>query len=122
LKGKKIAALGLAFKPDVDDLRESPAVEVVHLLQNEGAIVKAYEPFKPDAVLKGIVTVPTLAAALVDAEVVILLVNHSELRALNPDKLAGLTPARILVDMVNGWAGKDWMKAGFKIHLLGVNK
>jgi UDP-N-acetyl-D-mannosaminuronic acid dehydrogenase len=122
LKGKKIAALGLAFKPEVDDLRESPAVEVVHLLQSEGAIVKAYEPFKPDAALKGIITASTLAGALVDAEVVILLVNHSELRALTPEKLAALTPARILVDMVNGWAGKDWMKAGFKIHLLGVNK
>src|SRR6185312_4500627 len=35
--GKKIAALGLAYKPDVDDLRESPAAEVVHLLQKEGA-------------------------------------------------------------------------------------
>src|SRR6185503_1701292 len=47
--GKKIAALGLAYKPDVDDLRESPATEVVHLLQKEGAHVKAWEPFKPDA-------------------------------------------------------------------------
>jgi UDP-N-acetyl-D-mannosaminuronic acid dehydrogenase len=122
LKGKKVAALGLAFKPEVDDLRESPAAEVVHLLQNEGAIVKAYEPFKPDAALKGITAVPTLAAALVDAEVVILLVNHSELRALTPEKLAAITPARILVDTVNGWAGKDWTKAGFKICLLGVNK
>jgi UDP-N-acetyl-D-mannosaminuronic acid dehydrogenase len=49
LKGKKIAALGLAYKPDVDDLRESPANEVVHILQREGAQVLAWEPFKPDA-------------------------------------------------------------------------
>ena len=49
LKGKRVAALGLAYKPDVDDLRESPAVEVVHLLQDGGAQVKAWEPFKPDA-------------------------------------------------------------------------
>ena len=54
LKGKKIAALGLAYKPDVDDLRESPAVEVVHLLQDAGAEVKAFEPFKPAAGLPGI--------------------------------------------------------------------
>ena len=51
---KKIAVLGLAYKPDVDDLRESPANEVVHLLQHEGAQVKAWEPFKPDANLPGI--------------------------------------------------------------------
>lgn len=48
LKRKKIAALGLAFKPDVDDLRESPAIEVTHLLAQAGAVVSAYEPFKPD--------------------------------------------------------------------------
>ncbi len=46
LQGKRIAALGLAYKPDVDDLRESPAAEVVHLLQKEGALVKAFEPFQ----------------------------------------------------------------------------
>ena len=122
LKGRKIAALGLAFKPDVDDLRESPAVEVVHLLQAEGAIIKAFEPFKPDADLPGITAVPTLAAALMDADAVVLLVNHTELRELTPDKLARITSARTLVDTVNGWAGRDWKAAGFNIHFLGVNR
>ncbi len=120
--GKKIAALGLAFKPDVDDLRESPAVEVIHLLQSEGATVKAFEPFKKDADLPGVTAVPTLEAALKDADAVILLVNHTEMRALTPEKLAAMTPARILVDTVNGWAGKDWQAAGFKIFRLGVSK
>jgi len=122
LQGKKIAALGLAFKPDVDDLRESPAVEVVHMLQEEGATVKAYEPFKPDANLPGVTAVPTLEEALHEADAVVLLVNHTELRALTPEKLAGLTPARFLIDTVNGWAGKDWHAAGFQISRLGVNK
>jgi UDP-N-acetyl-D-mannosaminuronic acid dehydrogenase len=120
--GKKIAALGLAFKPDVDDLRESPAVEVIHLLQSEGATVKAFEPFKKDADLPGVTAVPTLEAALKDADAVILLVNHTEMRALTPEKLVAMTPARILVDTVNGWAGKDWQAAGFKIFRLGVSK
>jgi UDP-N-acetyl-D-mannosaminuronate dehydrogenase len=106
----------------VDDLRESPAVEVVHLLQAEGAIIKAFEPFKPDADLPGITAVPTLAAALMDADAVVLLVNHTELRELTPDKLARITSARTLVDTVNGWAGRDWKAAGFNIHFLGVNR
>jgi UDP-N-acetyl-D-mannosaminuronic acid dehydrogenase len=122
LNGKQIAALGLAFKPDVDDLRASPATEVIHLLQKEGAAVKAFEPFKPDADLPGIAAVPTLEAALKEAEVVVLLVNHTELRALTPEILASLTPARILIDTVNGWAGKNWEGAGFVIHRLGVRK
>jgi UDP-N-acetyl-D-mannosaminuronic acid dehydrogenase len=122
LKGKKIAALGLAFKPDVDDLRESPASEVIHLLQKEGATVKAFEPFKLDADLPGITAVPTLEAALKETDAVLLLVNHTELRALTPEKLAALTPARILVDTVNGWADKNWEGAGFVVHRLGVRK
>jgi UDP-N-acetyl-D-mannosaminuronic acid dehydrogenase len=122
LHGKKIAALGLAFKPDVDDLRESPAVDVIHLLQGEGATVKAFEPFKPEADLPGVPAVPTLAAALKDADAVVLLVNHTEMHALTPEKLAAMTPARILIDTVNGWAGKDWEGAGFKIFRLGVRK
>ena len=121
LKGRKIAALGLAYKPDVDDLRESPAAEVVHLLQKEGAIVKAFEPFKPEG-LPNMDCVTTLEAALKDAEVVVLLVNHTEFRTLTPEKLRTLTPAKILVDTINGWVGQNWEKAGFKLHRLGANK
>jgi UDP-N-acetyl-D-mannosaminuronic acid dehydrogenase len=122
LAGKKIAALGLSFKPDVDDLRESPAVEVVHLLQDEGAVVKAYEPFKPDADLPEVTAVPTLEAALKEADAVLLLVKHTELRELTVEKLAAMTPARVLVDTVGGWTGQDWQAAGFKFFRLGVNK
>jgi UDP-N-acetyl-D-mannosaminuronic acid dehydrogenase len=119
LKGRRIAALGLAFKPDVDDLRESPAVEVVHLLQKESAIVRAYEPCKPDAGLEGIDARPTLEAAVQDAEAVLLLVNHAAFREITPEQLVGLTPARILVDAVNGLAVRDWQSQGFTRHLLG---
>jgi UDP-N-acetyl-D-mannosaminuronic acid dehydrogenase len=122
LKGKKIAVLGLAYKPDVDDLRESPAAEVVRLLQKEGAVVKAFEPFKPDADLPGVDAALTLEAALAGAEVVILLVSHTEFRTLTPQRLASLTTARILVDTVNGFSGKDWHAAGFKLYRLGVSK
>src|SRR5512141_2623613 len=72
LSGKKIAALGLAYKPDVDDLRESPATEVVHLLQEEGAQVKAWEPFKPDAKMDGIHMATSLNDAIQDADLILL--------------------------------------------------
>ncbi len=87
LKGRKIAALGLAYKPDVDDLRESPAIEVVHLLQDAGAIVKAFEPYKPAAGLPGIQAVPTLEETLAEAEAIVLLVSHSNFRELTPEKI-----------------------------------
>ncbi|MGC1376391.1 MAG: nucleotide sugar dehydrogenase [Anaerolineales bacterium] len=122
LNGKKIAALGLAYKPDVDDLRESPAVEVVHLLAKAGAAVKAFEPFKPDAALPGVDAVPTLELALQNADAVLLLVNHSEFRGLSPEALKAITPARVLFDTVNGWDGKDWAAAGFTLFRLGVGR
>lgn len=122
LSGKKIAALGLAYKPDVDDLRESPATEVIHLLTKEGAAVKAFEPFKPEAGLPGVEAALTLELALKDADAVLLLVNHTEFRQLSPETLKTLTPARVLIDTVNGWAGKDWPAAGFKLFRLGVGK
>ena len=122
LKGKKIAALGLAYKPDVDDLRESPATEVVHLLQKEGARVKVWEPFKPDAKIKGIDMTMSLEAALKEADVLLLLVRHTDFVSFNPEEIASKTKARVVVDCVNAWDTEQWSNAGFKVYRLGVNK
>ena len=121
LHGRKIAALGLAFKPDVDDLRESPAAEVVHLLQEEGAIVKAFEPFKLEG-LPGITCVNTLEEAVRDADCIVLLVHHAQFVALSPKDLAKKTPARLLVDMRNAWDPAQWQAEGFTLFRLGVGK
>lgn len=122
LAGKRIAALGLAYKADVDDLRESPAVEVVHLLQKEGALVAAFEPYKPENGLPGIHSVPSLEAALEHAEAILLLVGHTQFRALKPEQLASLTPARVILDTVNALAGRDWESVGFRFWRLGVGE
>jgi UDP-N-acetyl-D-mannosaminuronic acid dehydrogenase len=120
LSGKRIAALGLAYKPDVDDLRESPAIEVARLLAESGAQVKAYEPFKTDARISGVETEPTLGAAIADADLLLLLVGHRELKDLDPSQILSLTPARLAVDTVGGWESKTWGEAGIKIYRLGV--
>jgi UDP-N-acetyl-D-mannosaminuronic acid dehydrogenase len=120
LKGRRIAILGLAYKPDVDDLRESPAVEVTRALVHAGAQVRAYEPYKLDAQIPGVPSVSTLDEALAGAELVALLVAHTPLRELQPDELLKRTPARQLVDAVNGWANKNWEAAGFHLARLGV--
>jgi UDP-N-acetyl-D-mannosaminuronic acid dehydrogenase len=122
LKDKKIAALGLAYKPDVDDLRESPANEVVHLLQHQGAQVKAYEPFNPKANLPGIDMAASFEDAVKDADAIVLLVKHTEFVNLNPEEIAKKTNARIAIDTVNGWNGESWKKSGFQLFRLGDNK
>ena len=122
MKNKKIAALGLAYKPDVDDLRESPANQVVHLLQKEGADVKAWEPFKPKAKLSGINMASSFEDAIQDADLILLLVKHSEFVKLNPKDVAQKTKAKIVMDTVNAWKVDEWQSAGFKVVRLGVGK
>lgn len=122
LKGKRIAALGLAYKPDVDDLRESPAAVVVHLLQGEGASVKAWEPFKPYAVMKDINMAESFEDAVRDADAMVLLVKHTPFVSVDPTGLASKTKARVVIDTVNAWNSADWEHAGFQLHRLGDNK
>jgi len=122
LRGKTIAALGLAYKPDVDDLRESPATEVVHLLQDAGAVVNVWEPFKPEARMKDVHMAKSLDAAIHDADAILLLVKHTEFATLPPVELASHTRARIAIDTVNAWDPKNWQSAGFTLHRLGANK
>ncbi|MBL8050440.1 MAG: nucleotide sugar dehydrogenase [Anaerolineales bacterium] len=122
LKNKKIAALGLAYKPDVDDLRESPANEVVHLLQNAGANVLAWEPFKPDAKLAGINMASSFEDAIKDSDALLLLVKHSEFVKLNPNEIVKKTKAKVVIDTVNAWKADEWQKAGFEVVRLGVGK
>jgi len=121
LKGKKIAALGLAYKPDVDDLRESPAAEVVKLLIDAGADVLAFEPFKPGGI-EGIPMAASFQEAVKDADAVLLLVRHSQFREMVPSEVAALTSTRVVVDTVNAWNADDWEKTGFQMFRLGVNK
>ncbi len=120
LTGKKIAALGLSYKPDVDDLRESPAIEVAHLLNQAGAQVTAFEPFKIEARLDGLKTAASIDGAVAGADALILLVNHTALRSINPATLAKLTSARIAIDTVNAWHAEPWQNAGFALYSLGV--
>ena len=122
LKGKRIAVLGLAFKPDVDDLRESPAVETAHLLHQTGAVVTAFEPFKPDFAYPGIVVCSSLAETVQSADAVLVLVGHTQFTALKAQDIKPLTSARVILDCVNVLDRKDWQQAGFTFLRLGDRK
>jgi UDP-N-acetyl-D-mannosaminuronic acid dehydrogenase len=106
----------------VDDLRESPAIDVIHLLQKEGARVNAWEPFKPKAHLEGINMAVSLDAAIRDTDAILLLVRHTSFVHLAPGGLISLTNARIVIDTVNAWNADDWQSAGFQFHRLGDGK
>jgi len=120
LKDKKITLLGLAYKPDVDDLRESPAIDVAKILVNHSALVTAFEPFKPDFVVPGVTMVTSLPEAVNQAEIIVLLVNHTQFKDIDPQTLKDLTPTRCILDAVGSWEPEEWLTAGFDLHRLGV--
>lgn len=115
LKNKHITVLGLAFKPNVDDLRESPAIEVAHLMVEAGAEVCAYEPYKLDFHLDKVKMAQSLEEAVKDADLIVLLVGHDQFRGLNPKDLAALTTARKVLDTVNALDAANWAQAGFTL-------
>lgn len=128
LKNKKIAVLGLAFKPDVDDLRESPAVEVAEKLHKAGADVMACEPYKPDFKLDGISVSASLEETVKLADAVMFLVGHTQFKSISPSELQKLTSSKIIIDCVDtlNWQNSEkrqlWLDAGFTVYRLGDRK
>lgn len=120
LDGVKIAALGLAYKADVDDLRESPAVDVVEQLVRRGASVRTFEPIATQAAVEGAEPAESLETALSGAEAVVLLVDHQVFRSLDPDWAKSLMSTPVAVDLRGVWPRPAWRAAGFHLYVLGV--
>ena len=78
IKGSQILVLGVAYKPDIDDLRESPALDVIGLLKQKGAIVSYHDPYIPCLDHEGwaMESVPDLAAAIQNTDCVVIVTNH----------------------------------------------
>lgn len=108
VKGSRVLVLGVAYKPDIDDLRESPALDVIHLLLQKGADVRYHDPYIPHFNHDGwsMQSIPT--AGLMDevknADVVVIITNHKSY-----DYPAILDSAKLIVDTRNalGALGKD---------------
>jgi len=103
VKGSQVLVLGVAYKPNIDDLRESPALDVIHLLQQKGAVVSYHDPYIPhfkqdDGEMH---SVPDLMSAVSSADVVVIITNHSEY-----DYAAILDSASLIVDTRNALGSK----------------
>ena len=109
LKGSQVLVLGAAYKPDIDDLRESPALDVMGLLKQKGAEVSYHDPFIPSLRHEGLQldSVPDLMAAVRRADCVVIVTNHSSY-----DYVKMLQEARLMVDTRNalGSLGRDHPK------------
>ncbi|WP_166879450.1 UDP-glucose/GDP-mannose dehydrogenase family protein [Salinibacterium sp. ZJ450] len=122
LEGKRIAVLGLAFKPDSDDVRDSPALDVATRLVAEGAIVTATDPQAIETARRRnpeLTYVATAAEAARDADAVVLLTEWRDYKTLDPAELAESVNVRAIVDGRNCLNPVAWREAGWLYRALG---
>lgn len=122
LMDKKIGILGLSFKPNTDDMRDAPAVEIIHLLENEGAHIQAYDPQAMDNARKELPGInlcsdPYQTAKNVDA--LILATEWNEFKQLDFDRIYKLMKTPVLVDGRNQWDCKRLREIGFTYFGIG---
>lgn len=119
--GVTIAALGLTYKPDIDDVRESPAVHIVELLREAGANVRAFDPWAPGDILSAM-RARELDQCLRGADCVLLLVAHETFKKIDPAHVRPLVRRPLAIDCQHGWDRSKWEAAGFSLRSLGTPK
>jgi UDPglucose 6-dehydrogenase len=120
--GKRIAVLGLAFKPDTDDIREAPSLVVIPMLQERGATIRAYDPHareNAEPLLPGVVWCETALEAAEQADVTVVLTEWNEFRALSLDALKANMRGDVLVDLRNVYSSGQARAAGFTYASIG---
>jgi UDPglucose 6-dehydrogenase len=122
LRGKKVAILGAAFKPDSDDVRDSPALDIAAQIQAAGAVVTVHDP---KAIANAQKRFPALNfaddvnATLKDAEIVLHLTEWKIYREIDPAKVKSIVKNPIIIDGRNALDRDLWQSAGWKFRALG---
>jgi len=122
LRGKKVAILGAAFKPDSDDVRDSPALDIAAQIQAAGAVVTVHDP---KAIANAQKRFPALNfaddvnATLKDSEIVLHLTEWKIYREIDPVKVKSIVKNPIIIDGRNALDRDLWRSAGWKFRALG---
>jgi len=122
VKGKRIAVLGLTFKPNTDDMRDSPSLDILPALQAAGAKVVAYDPegmHEAAAMLPGVEMAADAYAAMDGAEALVIVTEWNQFRSLQLDRVRKLMKAPVVVDLRNVYSPADMAAAGFDYHSVG---
>ena len=122
LMDKKIGILGLSFKLNTDDMRDAPAVEIIHLLENEGAHIQAYDPQAMQNAKKELPEI-TLCAdpyqTAEDVDALILATEWNEFKQLDFERILELMSTPVLVDGRNLWDSQRLRSMGFTYFGIG---
>jgi UDPglucose 6-dehydrogenase len=123
LEDRTIAVLGLAFKPNTDDMREAKSLEVVRLLHAAGVEVRAYDPVAMDnakpLMPEGVTFCESAYEAAAGADGVALLTEWNEFKYLNLDRLRGLLRHRLIFDARNLYEPERMRRLGFEYYSIG---
>ncbi len=122
VRGKTIAVLGLTFKPNTDDTRDSPAIPLITALQDLGAIVRAYDPAgmeQAKAKLETVVYCHSAYAAADGADAVVIATEWERFRALDLARLKSEMAQPVIVDLRNIYRAEKMKRAGFRYVAVG---
>ncbi len=122
LKGKKIVLLGLAFKPNTDDMREASSIEIANALVKQGAAVVAVDPIAREnakKILKGIAYSDSVYEAAKGADAIVLVTEWNEFLELDFEKIAKEMKSKIIVDGRNVYDREKLISLGFKYYGIG---
>lgn len=122
VKDKTVAILGLTFKPETDDMRDSPSLEIIPALQAVGATIRAYDPegmTEAGKLLKDIIWCSDGYDAAKGADVLVIVTEWNQFRALDLDRLKGLLKQPLLVDLRNIYKPAEMQQAGFGYYSVG---
>ena len=124
LKGKTVAVLGLTFKPNTDDMRDSASLELVPSLLADGATLRVYDPegmAEAKKLLTGdkIVWCENAYDTMKDADALVILTEWNEFRSLNLDQVKSLLRQPVIVDLRNIYSPAEMTAAGFRYTSLG---
>lgn len=122
-KGKNVAVLGLAFKPNTDDLRDAPSIENIDFLLNDGAAIKVYDPKAIDNLKKiyasRVKYTNTPQEALKNADVCFIFTEWNEIQTIKPDEYTSLMKNAIVYDGRNIYDEKEMQNNGVDYYSIG---
>ena len=122
VEGKTIAVLGLTFKPNTDDMREAPSLDIIPALQGAGARVRAYDPAGLEAakrLLDGVVWCEGVYEAMEGADALVIVTEWNAFRALDLARVKRLMKAPVMIDLRNIYDPEEMSAAGFRYASVG---
>lgn len=124
LEGKTIAVLGLAFKPNTDDMRDAPSLTIIPYLQERRAQIRAYDPEAMDEakhLLSGVDYADNAYDCIDGADMAVIITEWDQFRALDLKRVKNSLKSPTLVDLRNIYRAEDMIKMGFEYHSVGRN-